>query len=797
MVMAVPLSHVDADRCQSPDSSFVICLSGETRGATQGKGEEGLQSPSTAQTPDLDIAIAQHSDPPLPPTVSMRSPTVSAVVATAATKTAKPPCSAGTTTAATAAATPSSRVDATKVPRSPRDSTLTAETLRQKRSTSGPAYPVNLVAAVEKPMLLMPVLSGSSTEENKAPSPGRCKNPIGLPPLRRGRMASAQPASCGKQAASATAAAATSPAVVDFQSIMAASMVNTTAELAQVAAAPASGFKRAHSSQSPIGLGGAALPLPPSKRARTNTKGGLPVPTDVIIGKHATKSLTTSFKVDQQQRQRDVPLNIATNTAAAVAAPQQRESRRQRIAATRKSTTLVPVWVQKAAEAPQVNAVLLSAAEKIKPAGGGTGACPTWRIAGEKNERRTRPKVENPDNTDDEEAAADKTERKIRQGQDLTTNTTTTNDDTTGVESYNNKVLFVPGWEAVLQTADAAPREYKESETVAEILTLGGKCNVQREYALLKNNRNNDINESSDNPAFGSPSSPAVKGAARPEEALDRADGSLFRQGFGISEFAARMSIVASGLSPDIAGKESLVQRAKRVMHGVITGTSTGNAGALEKGGSKEESGKERGGTTEKTDMKITNLSSAAAAAVTSEQKEGQKQQQKQRAPFAIGHAISNVVAQALQTRGQASFNRSNRGRYKRRKNGHLGGVNLHERRKREEQRNSRPPLPKPRSGGGGSGSGNAGGSGGIRDGAPVKSAVGGNGVQQRQPLQTPSEERGTARIVHPPKVWPSLGEQFAPKGGKGSVNVNELAKGSRLSGSGLDLTLWNELFKK
>jgi hypothetical protein len=813
MVMAAPLSHIDADRCQSPDSDFAICLSEETRGTTQVTGEEDLQSPSTAQTIDLGISDAQHSDPPIPPTVTMRSPTVSAVVAAAATKTTTRPRSTITTTAA--AATPSSRVVATKSLKSQsRDGTQTAETLRQKRTASSPADHVSFPAAIEKPVASMDIYPGSGTEENKAPSQGRCKNPIGLPPLGRGRVASAQPASCGKQAALATAAAAasTSPAVVDYQNIMPYSVRNNARELVQVAFAPASASRRATSSKKPIGLGGVALPPPPLKRRRINsTKGAVPVSDYGVFGRQKIKSSRTSSKVDQKEEQRDVHVNIATNAAAAaaVSGPQQQsqraESRRQRNAETRKkSIAVVPDWVQEAAEAPQVNAVLLSAAEKIKPNIDSTGACPAWKIAEEKSVRQTQPNLEQTDLTVDEEKK-DETERQQRPSQDLpiTTNTAATIncDDRTdgGIESHKKKALFIPGWEAVLQTADVAPKEYEESETVAEVLAHGAskraKYNAQKEHhTLLKNNNHISQNHSNGSPAFGSPRSPSENGASSSlKGAFNRADGSLCRQGFGISEFAARVSIVASGLSADEAGKESLLQRAKRVMHGVVS-HSGGGAGALVGEGGNEKGGKEErevGAKAEISNKKInTNLSSAAAATTTtatSTQKEDQKQQQTHRAPFALGHAISNLVAQSLHTRGQTPF-LSNRGRYERRKKVNRGGVQAHERRKRQEGRNNKLQ----------SGSGNKiGGGDGGGGGAPIKPRVGGKGGQQRQPLVTSLAGIGISRVMPPPKTWPSLDEQFSTKGSKGRVNLNDLAKGSRLSGSGLDIKLWNKLFKE
>jgi len=806
VAMAAPSSHVGAEQCQSPDSNFVICLGGEPRGAIQSNEDKDLQTPSTAQTLDLDIEDVQHSGPPILPTVVMRSPTVSAVIAAAATKTTKRPRSIDTTATA-AAATPSSCVGATKVPKRSRDSTPTAETLRQKCSGTTPADRINLAAAVDKPVALMAVPPGSGAEENKAPSSGRCKYPIGLPPLSRGRVASAPPASCGKQAAPATAAAAptaaaTSPAAVNHQNTTASSvMVNDTGGSIQVTAAPASAFKRAPSGKSPVGLGGATLPPAPSKRACISTNSVVPVfDDDVALDRKKIKGLRTSFKVDQQP---EIPLKIATTAAAAAAAaagaavgPQpKRESRRQHNAVARESTTVLPAWVQTAAEAPQVNAVLLSAAEKIKPASGSYfGSCPAWEIAGEKNERNTNPNVEKLDITDDEQGK-NRPERRLRQRQELTTDTTTANDKTTGIESnYKNKLLFVPGWEAVLQTADVAPREFEEAETVAEILARGAykraKCNAEREYTLLKDD-GNTINPSSGSPAFASPRSPAENDALSLQEAFNRADGSLYRQGFGMSEFAARMSIAASGLSADVAAKESFIQRAKRVMHGV--GSHSSSVGALEEGGRKGKGKKERDADAKKSNKKINNLSSAASAAA-SKQKHGQQQEQKQRSPFAIGHAISNLVAQSLQPRGQATIRPSNRGKYERRKDGHRGGVNAHERRKREEGRNIKPPLPKPRIGGGRINKNGGGGGGG-----PVKSksAVGGRGRQQRKLLQTPSEGRGTARVVAPPKIWPSLNEQFTKGTSKGGVNVNDLARGSRLSGSGLDIKLWNKLFKE
>jgi hypothetical protein len=844
----------DADQCQSPDSSFVICLSGDTR--THGRTENGLQdSRGTAGTPDMGLIEGdeQNSDPPIPPTVTMRSPTVSAVVAAAA-KTAKP---------AAAATTPSSRLPAAKVPKKARNSTPTAETLRQK-GTSTRADPANVVAPGAKPpaVAVAAVSPGSGTEENKAPSPRSGRKPIGLPPLKRARTVSAQPASCGKQAAPA-------PATV------------TAATKSKLpAAAPTSGAKRAHSSQSPIGLGGAALPLPPPKRARTTSTspsavvGGdlvkndqekqkrktnkVPVPAsapasapaadvDVLVGRKKKGNLKTSLQKEEEQ-QLDVPLNkndrrkgnnsnAATAPAPAAAAseqqPQQqqpqRESRRQRSIATKKTVTVVPEWVQRANEAPQVNALLLSAVEKLKPlaadgaSGVDSGAWPAWQIAGGKDKKIAAQHAD-VDNAKIN-VAEEQQGRKLRQRQDVVAKTATTTATTAIVDgkrilmNYKSKALSIPGWEAVLQTVDVAPREYEDAETVAEILELGAskrlKYNLQREYTALLN-KNNIANNDRSGFALGSPGSPGMLAqGSSSQHVLNRADASLYRQGFGVSEFAARVSIAASGLTAETVEKESLVQRAKRVVHGtrstILKNTSAivpnADVGAVEndkeekeeeeekgENASKRQSGERGGGIAEKMKGRkkpkvLLHFSTIPEVPDSvDEQKRQQQQQQEPRAPFALGQAISNAVAVELRSRSAllgrgGGFNPDGLIRNK------DGGIRKKPGRKPQDPNTNN-------NGRGGGGKKKAGGRGGGAHTA---------GTSSRQRNTTPApvekelETANTERIKPPPTVWPRVEQQFLSKGAKyeNSINLNDLARSSTFNGSGLDAQLWNKLWKQ
>jgi hypothetical protein len=768
MVTTGPLSHTDDDGPMSPDSSFVICLSAHTRGAAL---EDDQQSPETAgAAPDEDVVEEPINEQSLAPTVIMRSPTVSAVVA--AVKTGKK------TTSAATAPTPTSRL--TKVPNKARTGTPTVETLRQKRS-SGHADRGNAVITAEKPATAAAaaavVSPGSRTEENKAPSPGRSKNPIGLPSLNRARTASAQPASCGKQAAPAT--------------------TTTTTRTSPPAAAAPLGLKRAAptaatSSQSPVGLGGGSLPLPPSKRARTSSSS--PTATDALT-EHGLKrkSLRTSFAApdSKQQQQQDIPLNNTKTTTAATAAQPQRESRRQRTASTKKSTTRVPAWVQKAAEAPQVNALLLSAVEKVKPSRGcgGNGAYPAWNIAGETLKGRIRQNVNVEDPSNNEGSTRKRRKRPDDEILDTTTVTTATATatattdnkvDVNGIERFKTKTRFIPGWEAVLQTVDVAPRECEESETVAELLVQGEhkrlKYNIHREYTLLKNTTNKS--------EYSSPGSPGMlKGNST--GALTRADGSLYRQGFGISEFAARMSLVASGLTEDAAAKESFAQRAKRIISNNQTTGTLAAAAAVANNNGGTSAGAAGSRLREATAEKTKKSKNASSSSLKPED------HQKERAPFALGHAISNAVALAKRTDLVVSFNNNPRSR----KSGSV----------------ARKPGPKPRSGNthnglssGGDGGGGRRSKGGAGTSSRLRNTVTSLETDPATGTTTltltfPTTTTAGHRITAPPKVWPPLDIQFISKGEKegNSINVNDVSRSNKFSGSGLDAKLWNKLYQE